>query len=505
MSGRLCACTQRVHVFAREMFGHNTWKRGSKGHVSRCYAQDPPLILKQRLFIPLALALLVTLANHGVGLAHSNLERSDPASGAILRQAPADVRLWFTEDLEPRFSRAVVYDANRRAVSVASRVAPDNPRLLVVGLEPALARGWYVISWQAQAKLDGHLTRGTISFGIGVTGPPPGIATAADTAASGSGSPFEVVLRWLILLSAIALVGSFAFWLIESWTIVGGSTTAKRIRILPAQWALAELAWMSFMLANVVFLTNAVAVVSDASSLDDLGPPLVQLATQTTFGQIWLARMALASVLGLILLGRGHHCPSSWDGIALGTGALLLFSFSATSHSAALTTLAPVAVAIDWLHFAAVTIWVGGLLQLAVLLAAFTRNAAGLASADVRWDVVRRFGAVATSALTIVAVTGLFEALYHVGTPFNLVHTGYGLVVALKMLLIIPLVAVAGLQRTVLRSMRGGKAIRMPPLVSRMIGTRRLDSWLASSVRVEALLAVIVIAVVGLLTSLSPP
>ena len=459
-----------------------------------------------RTLFPFLLALIAVLLESGVVLAHSNLERSDPSNGAILLQAPADVRLWFSEDLEPSFSRAVVHDGIRQPVSTGSTVATDDPRLLVVDLEPRLASGWYVVSWQAQAKLDGHLTRGTITFGVGVTGPPPGIATAARTAANGSGSVLEVVLRWLILLSAIVVVGSFAFWALQSRKQTVGPRSPRRARILPAQWAIAELAWIVFILANVVFLTNAVAVASDASSLDDLGPPLVVLATQTTFGQLWLARVALASVLGIILLYRGNDCPSSWDRLALVVGAGLLLSFSLASHSAALPSIAAIAVANDWLHFATVTIWIGGLIQLAVVMAVSPGRPGHDGGEDIRWDLARRFGAIATYALALVAVTGLFEALYHVATPFNLVHSPYGRVVVLKTLLVVPLVVLAALHRRAVRS-HGfrGHPNQVPSVISRFAGTPGFESWLPGSVRFEALWAVLVVAVVGLLTSLSPP
>src|SRR5581483_731115 len=104
-----------------------------------------------------------------------------------------------------------------------------------------------------------------------------------------------------------------------------------------AQWTLAELAWIVFLLTSVVYLINVVAVVSDASSIDDLGSPLVQLATQTWFGQLWLLRLALVGVLGIILLYRGNGCPSRWDPPALVVSGGLLLCFSLTSHSAAVS------------------------------------------------------------------------------------------------------------------------------------------------------------------------
>lgn len=456
--------------------------------------------------LPLTLAAIALLVHASVGFAHSNLERSDPAPGAILRQSPAEVRLWFTEDLEPDFTRAVVYTGNQQTVSTASQVSRSDPRLLTVDLKPRLANGWYVIAWQAQAKVDGHLTRGTVTFGIGVSGPSPDLAAAVNAAQSGSGSVLEVALRWLILLTTIVVVGSFGFWRIQSQVLSREPRPAVRVRILPGQWALAELAWILFILTNVVFLINAVAIASDASSIDDLGPPLVRLATQTTFGQLWLARMALAGVLGVILLYRGNRFPSSWDRVALVFGGGLLLSFSLTSHSAAVRSFAPVAVINDWLHFAAVTIWIGGLLQMVIVFAAPAKAMSEPAGTEIRWALVRRFAAIATYALALVAVTGLSEAMFHVVTPFNLVHSPYGLVVILKTLLVIPLVALAAIQhRRIHSDLTRRSSEQIPAGSSRPVGKGNFEAWFARSIRFEALWAILIIAAVGLLTSLSPP
>ena len=455
-----------------------------------------------RILLAVTFAALTMQLAPGVGLAHANLDRSSPENGATLSRAPTDVRLWFTEDVEPEFSRAVVTDGSGQPVSLSSLVAPDNPRLLIVALKPGLTSGWYAVFWQAQAKVDGHLTRGEITFGVGVSGPPPSVASAATVAQSGSGSALDVGLRWLILLSTIVIVGSFAFWMLQGRVLADRAGSSRRARIHPVQWALAEIAWIVFVIANLNFMINAVAEVSNVSALDDLGPPLVLFVTRTAYGQLWLGRMALAGILGIILIWRGNDCPSRSDGPALGIGAALLLTFSLASHSAAVQTLAPVAVANDWLHFAAVALWIGGLLQLAVVLTTSSRR---IGWAD-RWKLLGGFTSVATYAVAMVAVTGLSEAWYHVGTPANLIGSPYGRVVLLKIALAVPLVALAARHH---RRLNGGLSAdsldSKLPFVASVFGDRSNHRGLVWSICLEAACAVLVIAAVGLLTSLSPP
>jgi hypothetical protein len=83
--------------------------------------------------------------------------------GAVVRTAPAQVRIWFDGDLEPAFSRLTVTDAAGKQVDRGdSGVAPDNHRLLQIALPP-LAPGVYKVTWSVLA-VDGHRTEGDYRF-----------------------------------------------------------------------------------------------------------------------------------------------------------------------------------------------------------------------------------------------------------------------------------------------------------------------------------------------------
>jgi copper transport protein len=63
------------------------------------------------LAVPFALCL--ALAFPLVASAHAILLRSDPAKDSVLQQAPSQVRMWFSEDLNPVLTTAVVINADR--------------------------------------------------------------------------------------------------------------------------------------------------------------------------------------------------------------------------------------------------------------------------------------------------------------------------------------------------------------------------------------------------------
>ena len=112
------------------------------------------------------LALLLMLLFSGVASAHALLDHSDPPENAILNQAPSQVRLWFTEDVNPALSSAVVVDKNNHEVDRKdSHISPTNTREIDVSLNQ-LPPGFYVVIWRTVSADDGHATGGSFLFRV---------------------------------------------------------------------------------------------------------------------------------------------------------------------------------------------------------------------------------------------------------------------------------------------------------------------------------------------------
>jgi len=92
-------------------------------------------------------------------------ERFEPGRAAVLRSAPAEVRIRFGGDLEPAFSTIQVSDSAGRRVDTGDvRVDERTRRLLRVSVG-ALGPGAYRVVWQILA-IDGHRAQGTYMFTI---------------------------------------------------------------------------------------------------------------------------------------------------------------------------------------------------------------------------------------------------------------------------------------------------------------------------------------------------
>jgi methionine-rich copper-binding protein CopC len=118
-----------------------------------------------RRLLAILVPLGVAIAAAGSAAGHAKLARSEPAAASTLRVAPAEVRIWFTESLEPAFSGAHLLDAGRRRVDGAEgRVDARVPALLRMPL-PALAAGRYTVVYRV-VSIDSHVTTGELTFSV---------------------------------------------------------------------------------------------------------------------------------------------------------------------------------------------------------------------------------------------------------------------------------------------------------------------------------------------------
>lgn len=111
------------------------------------------------------LATSLTLFMSRSSPAHAFLDRAEPKVGSTINQSPAQVRVWFTQDLEPAFSRIKVSDSNGKEVDGKdAHVDSSAKNLLIVSL-PQLPSGTYKVSWRV-VSVDTHSTQGDFKFTI---------------------------------------------------------------------------------------------------------------------------------------------------------------------------------------------------------------------------------------------------------------------------------------------------------------------------------------------------
>ena len=166
--------------------------------------------MKFRSVIIIALLITLLTVNVGTALAHALLVRSIPEANAVLDRAPAQIELFFSEAVDPTFSTIKVLDANGQPVDNGdTQVDSADATHLTVSLR-SLPDGIYTVAWKALSATDGHVTQGSFPFAVGNVDA-AALADAAQANKQIKLSIGEVIAKWLLYLSAMAIVGGLLF------------------------------------------------------------------------------------------------------------------------------------------------------------------------------------------------------------------------------------------------------------------------------------------------------
>jgi copper resistance protein C len=111
----------------------------------------------------LALAACALTASAAAG--HAVLQRAEPRVDSRLKRSPDEIKLYFTERLEPAYSSVrVLNDHGGQVDRRDSRVDRTNPTLLRATV-PRLPQGTYKVQWRV-LSIDGDVTEGAFTFQV---------------------------------------------------------------------------------------------------------------------------------------------------------------------------------------------------------------------------------------------------------------------------------------------------------------------------------------------------
>lgn len=110
-------------------------------------------------------ANIVLLGTIPIAYAHAFLDHASPAVGSTVPGPPPRIRLFFTQGIEPAFSRAELATAQGQLIRTSpAAVDPSNNMQLVLTV-PRLGPGRYRVTWHV-VSVDTHPTEGTFEFEI---------------------------------------------------------------------------------------------------------------------------------------------------------------------------------------------------------------------------------------------------------------------------------------------------------------------------------------------------
>jgi copper transport protein len=315
------------------------------------------------------------------------------------------------------------------------------------------------------------------------------IPSISETAAT----PKLLIARWLVFLSVMGAIGLATLRLATARPVVRRVPGAT-LRGVTVAFAIAAVVGLVSIPIYVMLATADFAL----RSFFSFGA-LIPLVRASAFGRgyidLWICFwLFVAAAVAAIRIDRPEREQRSVAellaiiGVALAGAAALLVP--GLAGHAAQTAPRGLSLLFDWVHLAAGSVWVGGLIGLLVLWRSLdrTNRVAGLVVA------VPRFSNTAFVSVMLLIGSGVGASLLHVPTVASLWQTSYGqaLLVKVALLFVAMLLAAVNLLRTKPRLAKPEVA----PGAARLL--RRLVAG-------ETLLVAAAVFAAAVLSSLAPP
>jgi copper transport protein len=356
-------------------------------------------------------------------LAHATLETTTPKYRATVSTSPRSISLGFDQYVKALPGSIQLYSAAQRVRVL--RVWSDG-RYVKASL-PRLPRGPYTVRWHALSG-DGHVVSGVFTFGVRARAP-----AVSDAFGSSGPTRSEDLVRWLYFLALALLLGGLGFRLL----VLRGPISPR-----------AERRFFVLTGIGVVSTINIGIVAFILRAEDALQLPFARLLygdlkpiAQSRFGTAFIAMtLGFALVSALLfaawLLDRSVLLwPAFLLGLAFASGLSLSGHSSADAGSSWKSELA------DWAHLSAACLWIGGLVQLTLVVWPLLPGA--------RRSAFLSFSRLATVCVGVLLVAGVYLSILRLPHLHDLWTTGYGQVLLVKIGLVSLAFAWGGLHKLV--------------------------------------------------------
>ncbi|MEU7302082.1 copper resistance protein CopC [Streptomyces sp. NPDC007206] len=393
-----------------------------------------------RTWVLLLLAVTgALLGGAGPASAHAALTGSDPAQGVVVKQAPSQVALTFSEKVAMNDDSLRVLDPRGKPVQTGGP-ANLSGTTYAVKLKGGLGKGTYTVTYQV-VSADSHPVSGAYTFSIGA--PSQTVVSATGPVAGGGAvGGLYAFGRYASYAGFIVLVGGAAF-VLACWQRGAGARPLQRLVV--GGWLTLTAATLWLLLLRGSYTTSG--KVADVFDLGLLGQVL-----QTKTGAALVSRLLLLAAAALfiaVLFGaytkreEGQEKRDLTFGLAIGgvvVAAGLATSWAMAEHAS--VGLQPaIAMPVDVVHLLAVAAWLGGLTSLLVALYRAP------AETPVEAGSVRRFSRVAFGSVVALVATGTYQSWRQLGSWSAFTDTRYGQLLLVKIGLVALLVGFASVSR----------------------------------------------------------
>ncbi|MBD3010892.1 copper resistance CopC/CopD family protein [Streptomyces sp. 5-10] len=371
--------------------------------------------------------------------AHAALTSTDPADGSVVKTAPREVTLNFSEGVLLSGDSVRVLDPKGKRVDTGKTAhVGGKSSTAAAGLHSGLPDGTYTVAWKAVSE-DSHPVSGAFTFSIG--------APSKTKAKVPTGEASDSTVSTLYGIGRYAAYGGFA-------ALVGGCVFAGLCRSSRPVRKIAVGGWATVFTASLLLLLlrgpytdgEGIGGVLDLGRLGDVLSTKPGAALLSRLLLLGAAAVFLAVLFGSYTRRTGEREADARrrQDLAFGLGfggtvmAVGLAATWAMAEHASVGLQRQLAMPVDVIHLIAVGVWLGGLASLAVTLRS---------GEPIERAAVRRFSRLAFGSVVALVVTGLYQSWRQVGSWGALTDTEYGRWLLVKVGLVAVLVGIAAISR----------------------------------------------------------
>ncbi len=466
---------------------------------------SPTIFLASFLILSVGITFLLLFFSSDNVFGHAFVLDSNPAPSESLENPLTRVEVFLSEPVDDSYSEVKVIGPDGKQVDNQDTQHFDGDQsTLGITLPKSLEDGVYTVSTKMLSQIDGHVTDDAFVFGIGEkTSIPSSTSGQGEQGAFKAGSALDqlstpdAIARFPALVGQVVVVGAAfcAIWLWRPFAKIalfkGTFSTAgqeygkhgkqKRTLVRSVPDAVSEfrknidhrMVWIMLVGAAIVVVADFGMIYALAYSLD-IG---MADAMTTKFGGIWFIRTSVSVLLFALILfvylkvnhitrifknrkpspepGTTNPLAGASTGLLskrnliaiLIVGVLTLLTTSLMGHGAAITSGTQIPITIDFVHNLAASIWIGGVIYLALAVVPRLKHSETL-NDQIKCSflsiMIPRFTTLPVVALGVIVITGPF-LLYLLEDDLNLTLASlYGKALLAKLIFAAVMLAIGG-------------------------------------------------------------
>ena len=458
------------------------------------------------------MAFLILVIGVPSAYAHPFLLDSEPSQAVNAPIGTTQIITKYSEAVEIDFSELKVFDSNGNQIDNGDTAYYEGESSLVI-TTPPLEDGTYTVTSKVLSKVDGHLVRAAIIFGVGEAQVDASLLESQDesetTFLPEAAARFPGIVGQTVVLgsaiSAIAIWGTQRkHFGKENLTLINQTYRSKFSKIT-------GVALVGVLVSNFVMI--AVQTVRlETSPIDVLG---------TTFGATWLIRM----IITIILLGiwfwmeRKPHLTNKKHVPMLIVSLALIFTTTMFGHGTASELVAP--MILDYVHNLLASVWIGGVIFFSFVILPTLAKLDWMEKEKTVLAILPRYSGMVTIALGILIITGPTLLWFLESDVTSITNSTYGFLIFAKIFLALIMIGLGAyfqfkVQRPAVKNLGGaiGAGVfgfgEKPPDISKEGFEPPTIEALASKklvkpLKASAVIGIILLGVVSLLVNSSLP